>query len=160
MGQIINTGHFLVKNSAWSKKFMFQAYGLSFANCYEYLGDKPPINGWLNMCRSRDKFILADQRVLQYYVSYTPKEIYGCHFKQVHFYNFNSEFPKYRPGDMVVHFPGRTMAEKVRLIKMMVENCNYENGEIDFRKAPDLAINENAARASENEFISVNKKCQ
>lgn len=158
--QIINTGHFFVKNSPWSIKFMYQAYGLSFANCFEYLEGKAPINGWLNMCESREKFLLADQRILQYYVSYTPRNVYGCHFKHLPFHKFNSEFPWYQEGDLVVHFPGRPVDDKAKLIKLMIQSCHYGNGSIDYKKAPQLQPDKRARRVGDEEFDAMNQVCQ
>lgn len=157
--KVINTGNFFVKNSPWTIKFFYQAYGLSFANCMEYFEHRPIINGWLNICESRERHLLADQRVLQYYISYAPHELYGCHFKLVHFYNFNSEFPNYLPGDVVVHFPGRPMSDKVRLIKAMLESCDHSNGNVNFTKAPELKPNYDAIRYENSAFDSVNRKC-
>lgn len=137
--KVINTGHFIVKNSDWSKKFFYEAYALSFINCWEYLGGKPPINGWLNICHSRTRYLFADQRVLQYYVTYAPEELYGCHFKHYGFRDFNAEFPEYRDGDIVVHFPGRPMHQKKSLIKMFIENADFAGGgHIDQTKFPEL----------------------
>ena len=160
--KIINTGHFLVKNSNWSIKFLYQAYALSFIDGWDYLEGKAPLNGWLKMCVKRGDCIWHDQRILQYYISYLPNELYGCHFKYVHFFNFNSEFPQYLPGDMVLHFPGQPNHLRVRWMKQILENCDHSTGTIDYKKVPEVKpkVGKDTTHYSNEKFISFNKPCQ
>ena len=135
---IINTGHFLIRNTQWSFKFFHQAYALSFIDCWDYLEGKPALNGWLKLCSGRGKPLWNDQRILQYFISYTPFEHYGKHFKHVPMNDFNSEFPNYWQGDLVVHFPGKSINDKEKFCRLFVQKANTENGSVNWEEFPQL----------------------
>lgn len=154
---IINTGHFFVKCSNWACRFFHEAYALSFINCWTYMEGKAPVNDWLNMCKSS---ILADQRILQFYVTYMPEELYGCHFKHQSMRDFDSEFPEYQHGDLVIHFPGRKMEEKVVLLKAFVANSDPNGGFIDWEKFPALKGQKGRVTCRMPIFDELNHKCK
>lgn len=135
---IINTGHFLIRNTNWSFKFFHQAYALSFFDCWDYQEGKPALNGWLKLCSGRGRPLWNDQRVLQYFISYTPFEQYGKHFKHVPMADFNSEFPNYWQRDLVVHFPGRSINVKEKLCTLFVQKADHADGTVNWEEFPEL----------------------
>lgn len=143
-GLIVNTGGFIVKNSEFSKGFLEDVLQMSRQHCGEFILENPSagsaLNGWLQVCNSDGGYWLGDQGIVQALFSFKPAE-YKCHFKKTWFRAFNSEFPWYGEGDLAVHFPGRALKEKKRLIKALCKFTNFSTGKIS-KKAIDLIKHE------------------
>jgi hypothetical protein len=58
--------------------------------------------------------------------------------KFVGFREFNSEFPWYEEGDFIVHFPGRSLTDRQRLVPLFLNNVNKETGLLNHDGKDDL----------------------
>ena len=155
---VINTGHFIVRNTDWSHRFFYQAYSRSFIDCWDYYEGKPALNGWLVLCRGRHLPKWNDQTILQYSISYAPWEEFGMHFKHVCICAFNSQFPTYCQGDLVVHFPGEKFEFKEKNLKLFVEEANHNDGTIDWEKFPLLKGIDPSEKCQQSVFDEMNRK--
>lgn len=155
-GLVANTGSFIVKNSDFTKQFLAEALEMSKTHCGEFIVDNPTagqaFNGWLQVCSADGGYWLGDQGIMQALFSFKPQE-YKCHFKKTWFRTFNSEFPWYGQGDLSVHFPGRSLHEKKKLIKAFSKYTNFATGKID-KKAIDLIKSE---RCLTSDLIQIEK---
>lgn len=133
---VVNSGAFMVRNSEFGQTFVEDALALSQNHCAEFLIDYPdaatPINGWLQACNPDGQFWLWDQGVILALYSFKPPA-YRCHIKKTWFRAFNSEFPWYEAGDLIVHFPGRSLDDRKRLIKAFLKYSNFKTGAVDHR---------------------------
>jgi hypothetical protein len=135
-GNIVNCGSLIVRNSEFGLQFLDDVLHMSKNHCGEFLLETPEagtaINGWLQVCNPDGGYWLSDQGIVQALFTFKNPE-YRCHFKKTWFRAFNSEFPWYADGDMVVHFPGRGIEERKKLIKAFEKYTNFRNGKIDHR---------------------------
>lgn len=97
-GKIVNSGHFTVKNSAWSKWFLQKLW-----NERPRTGAKCPgtiynnLNNWLGFCWGEGEDIgywLGEQGAIHALIrsSFYPTD-FACHVKWVNMRDMNSEFP-------------------------------------------------------------------
>lgn len=132
-GMVVNAGSFIVKNSDFSARFLDDVLEMSQNHCGEFLLENPgaaePINGWLQVCNADGAYWLSDQGILQALFTFKGSD-YKCHFKKTWMRAFNSEFPWYGEGDLAVHFPGRGLEDKKRLIKAFEHHVNLQNGKL------------------------------
>ena len=156
---MINSGHFFVRNCAWSISFLYQCYGLSFVDCWEFMQEKRPFNEHYNLCPSRNKRLFQDQLILQYFITYTPHDLFGCHFKHVDLYHFDSEFPDYSFGDMVVHIAGYPVARKAVLLDALLKACDCASGTCDITDNPELTPIKNPTRTPQHLYEPFNRAC-
>jgi len=135
-GNIVNTGSIIVRNSEFGNSFVDDVLLMSQGHCGEFIIENPEagtaINGWIQVCNPDGSYWLADQGILQALFTFKPTE-YKCHFKKTWFRAFNSEFPWYGPGDLMVHFPGRNLDDRRKLIKSFLKFANFRNGDVDKR---------------------------
>lgn len=133
---VVNTGSFIVKNSEFGQRFLEDVLYMSQNHCGEFLLENPeagePINGWLQVCNADGAYWLNDQGIVQALFSFKKAE-YKCHIKKTWMRAFNAEFPWYGEGDLVVHFPGRGLEDKKRLVKAFEHHTNFENGKLKKR---------------------------
>lgn len=134
---IVNAGSLMVRNTEWGHQFLHDILQLSKKHCAEFVEQYPeaktPINGWLQVCSPEGHFWLSDQGILQSLFTFREPS-YKCHVKKTWFRVMNSEFPWYGDGDLVVHFPGRQMDDRKRLIKAFFKYANFKNGKVDRRR--------------------------
>ena len=140
---IINAGHYFLRNAPWTHRFLQEAIYMSQHRCQEFLylvpGHRPPLlNNWIQLCGADGGYWLADQGVLQLLILYKGQD-YRCHMKFVGFREFNSEFPWYEEGDFIVHFPGRSLQERQKLVPIFLRNVNKDTGLLNPASA-DLAL--------------------
>lgn len=132
-GLVVNTGGFIVKNSEFGHKFLEDVLYMSQNHCGEFLLENPsagePLNGWLQVCTADGAYWLSDQGIVQALFSFKRAD-YKCHIKKTWMRAFNSEFPWYGEGDLAIHFPGRGLEEKRRLIKAFEHNTNFSTGKL------------------------------
>lgn len=133
---VVNAGSFLVKNSDFSQNFLEDVLTMSQNHCGEFVIEYPEagnaVNGWLQVCNSDGGYWLSDQGILIALYLFKPAD-YRCHFKQMWFRAFSSEFPWYGPGDLAVHFPGRSMDDRRRLIKTFQKFTNFKTGAVEYK---------------------------
>lgn len=133
---VVNAGSFIIRNSDFSLTFLDDVLQMSGSHCGEFLIEYPeagsPLNGWLHVCNADGTYWLSDQGILIALYLYKGSE-YRCHFKKTWFRAFSSEFPWYGPGDLVVHFPGRSMDDRRKLIKAFNKFTNFKTGAIDYK---------------------------
>jgi len=132
-GMIVNTGSFIVKNSLFGNKFLDDVLYMSQTHCGEFLLENPgagePLNGWLQVCNADGAYWLNDQGIVQALFTF-KKADYKCRIKKTWMRAFNSEFPWYGQGDLAVHFPGRGLEDKKRLIKAFEHHSNVSTGKL------------------------------
>lgn len=137
---IVNAGSLMVRGTEWGMQFLDDVLDLSRKHCMEFVEQYPeaktPINGWLQVCSQEGHFWLSDQGILQSLFFFREAH-YKCHVKKTWFRVMNSEFPWYGDGDLVVHFPGRHIDERKRLIKAFFKYANFKTGKVN-RKYTDL----------------------
>lgn len=135
-GNVVNAGAFLIRNNDFGQQFIDDALSLSQNHCGEFVIENPeastPINGWLNICNPDGQFWLWDQGVLLALHTFKPAT-YKCHVKKTWFRAFNSEFPWYGNGDLIIHFPGRGFEERKKLMKAFLKYSDFSNGKVDHR---------------------------
>lgn len=140
-GLVVNTGGFIVKNSEFGARFLEEVLYMSQNHCGEFLLENPeagsPLNGWLQVCGADGAYWLSDQGIIQALFSF-KKSDYKCHIKKTWMRAFNSEFPWYGQGDLAVHFPGRGLEEKKKLIKAFVHHLDVSTGKL--RKGVDESL--------------------
>lgn len=133
---VVNAGSFIVRNSEFGQTFLEDVLQMSSNHCGEFLIEYPeagsPVNGWLHVCNSDGSYWLSDQGILIALYLFKGPE-YRCHFKKTWFRAFSSEFPWYGPGDLVVHFPGRSMDDRRKLIKAFTKFTDFRTGAIDYK---------------------------
>lgn len=131
--QVINAGHYLVKNCQFTFDYLDKVLEMSKNDCHKYLQHVPngdaTLNGHLKICNDDGSYWLDDQGVMQILLSWQPQD-YKCHFKQTCFRDFNSEFPWYEPGDLVVHFPGRSLDFRTSVIQLFHKHANFADGSV------------------------------
>lgn len=142
---IINCGSLMIKNSEWGLQFLQDILFYSQRECSafvdEYPAAKTPINGWLQVCNPDGSYWLSDQGLVQALFFFKNPE-YKCHVKKTWFRAFNSEFPWYNDGDMVVHLPGRRMEDRKRIVKAFFKYANFQNGKVNRKYTELLDIDE------------------
>lgn len=164
-GLIVNTGAFIVKNSAFGRAFLEDVLEMSQRHCGEFLLENPaagsPVNGWLQVCNADGGYWLSDQGIVQALLSFAKPE-YRCHIKKTWFRAFNSEFPWFGEGDLAVHFPGRSLDDKKRLIKAFLKFTDTGTGRVH-RRAGDLLKSDESLTADltvlEAQFAPHNPVC-
>lgn len=133
---IVDAGSFLVKNSDFGTTFLEDVLQMSQNHCGGFVIEHPEagnaLNGWLHVCNSDGEYWLSDQGIIIALYMYKP-EGYRCHFKKTWFRAFSSQFPWYGPGDLVVHFPGRSVEDRRKLIKAFGKFTNFHNGVVELR---------------------------
>ncbi len=130
-GLVVNTGAFIVKNSELGKLFLGDVVFMSQNHCGEFLVTYPAaseaLNGWLQVCNADGAYWLSDAGMVQALLSFTEAE-YKCFIKKTWMRAFNSEFPWYGEGDLAVHFPGRGINDKKKLLRAFLQFTNFKNG--------------------------------
>ncbi|KAJ3353935.1 hypothetical protein HDU83_006140 [Entophlyctis luteolus] len=127
-----NTGHILVKNSAWSKTY----FNYLLRQVTEPCDRLPVLNGWLSYCNyypgssTFDQFWLTDQGLMGYSWQRWGSDV-ECHVKKVAFGQFNSEFPWYQEGETVIHFPGRENPQRIKMLGDLLSMLDVETGLLD-----------------------------
>ncbi len=145
--EIINAGSLMIRNTEWGHTFLNDILTMSKQHCMtfveQYPETKTPINGWLQVCDpTSGGYWLSDQGLVQ--ALFTFKEpSYRCKVKKTWFRAFNSEFPWYGDGDLVVHFPGRRIDERKKIIRAFFKYANFKNGKVN-RKYTDLLDHDEA----------------
>ena len=131
--QIVNAGHYLIRNTEWSLQFLKQVDFMARRNCQEFINpDESVLNGWLKMCGEDGGYWLSDQGILQILIQWGDRLGFDqCHIKLTGFRDFNSEFPWYEDGDLVVHFPGRRIDNREELIGDFYMYTDFEKGIVD-----------------------------
>lgn len=133
---VVNAGSFAVRNSDFGRIFLEDVISMSQNHCGEFLIENPeasaPVNGWIQLCNPDGSYWLSDQGILMALYLYKQPE-YRCHFKKTWFRAFSSEFPWYNDGDLMVHFPGRSLEDRRRLIKAFTKFSNFNTGKVDRR---------------------------
>lgn len=133
---VVNAGSFLVKNTEFSQTFLEDVIQMSQNHCGEFVIEYPEagtaVNGWLQTCNPDGGYWLSDQGILIALYTFKPAE-YKCHFKKMWFRAFSSEFPWYGPGDLAVHFPGRSMDDRRRLIKAFAKFTDFRSGAVEYK---------------------------
>lgn len=160
--KVISAGNYFVQNTPWSRNFLKNCYAVSHNNTQQYMKFTSPINGCIPLIAEHNDFRWNDQGLMQYFISYTPNVLYGCHFKHVHFQNFNSEYPDFRDGDLVVHFPGRQpLWKRAQLIEELLKVCDHNDGKVNAGLSNLLEKNPYAHKifAEESEYDDYNKPC-
>ena len=135
-GQILNAGHFAVRNSPWGRYYVDMAWRTAIkANDHSLIGGCPAnpygnINGWLNVC-SGGGYWLGDQGIAHAVTrqSHLPTNA-SCHIKWVNMRDMNSEAPWFRNGDLVVHLPGRGNKERAEFFGIVKRITTWETGEL------------------------------
>ncbi|KAJ3237533.1 hypothetical protein HDU81_009347 [Chytriomyces hyalinus] len=125
-----NNGHFMFKNSAWSRAYIAYILQASSQGHCEQFG---LINGWLQAC-DRGVFWLDDQGLLVWTQQKFGRDV-TCHTKHVSFNHFDSEYPWYNEGDLVLHLPGRSLPDRLRIFETLLEILDLDSGKLD-RKDP------------------------
>jgi len=163
---IVNAGSLMIRNSEWGLQFLDDILQLSKANCNEFLQAYPeartPINGWMQVCSPEGHFWLSDQGILQALFTFRESH-YKCHVKKTWFRVMNSEFPWYNDGDLVVHFPGRQLDERKKIIKAFFKYANFKNGKVNRQYTDLLDIDEamtNDLVKIEELYEDVNPTCE
>jgi hypothetical protein len=133
---VVNAGSFMVRNSEFSQTFLEDVMSMSQSHCGEFVIEYPEagtaVNGWLQVCNPDGGYWLSDQGILIALYMFKPAE-YRCHFKKLWFRAFSSEFPWYGPGDLAVHFPGRSMEDRRRLIKAFTKFSDFKTGAVEYK---------------------------
>lgn len=133
---VVNAGSFIVKNSDFGATFLEDVIQMSQNHCGEFIIEYPdagtPVNGWLHTCNPDGGYWLSDQGILIALYTFKGPE-YKCHFKKTWFRAFSSEFPWYGPGDLVVHFPGRSMDDRRKLIKAFTKFTDFRTGNVEYK---------------------------
>ncbi|KAJ3236866.1 hypothetical protein HDU78_004413 [Chytriomyces hyalinus] len=124
--KVPNTGHFILKNSAWSRKYLAYLLRISAApTCKVY----PPVNGWIPACLGGG-FWLGDQGLILWSHQHLQRHV-TCHTKFISFNHFNSEFPWYHEGDLVLHLPGRGTLDRLQLFQALLKVVDLKTGKMD-----------------------------
>ncbi|KAI8835582.1 hypothetical protein BJ741DRAFT_607294 [Chytriomyces cf. hyalinus JEL632] len=124
--KVPNTGHFILKNSAWSRKYLAYLLRISAApTCKVY----PPVNGWIPACLGGG-FWLGDQGLILWSHQHLQRHV-TCHTKFISFNHFNSEFPWYHEGDLVLHLPGRATLDRLQLFEALLKVVDLKTGKMD-----------------------------
>lgn len=97
----MNTGHFMVQSTAWSKQFFDRAWDFrpstDQSQCPSVIYH--PINNWLVPCSGKGKSLnywLGDQGLFHALVRSSPYTTdYACHIRWVNMRDMNSELPWY-----------------------------------------------------------------
>lgn len=163
---IVNAGSLMIKNTEWGQQFLDDILHMSKFPCQEFLEQYPeartPINGWLQVCSQEGHYWLSDQGILQALFTFREAH-YKCHVKKTWFRVMNSEFPWYGDGDMVVHFPGRQLDDRKKLIKAFFKYANFKNGKVN-RKRTDLLDTDEAMTNDlvrlEELYADINPTCE
>lgn len=133
---VVNAGSFMVKNSEFSQIFLEDVLQMSQGHCGEFVIEYPDagtaLNGWLQVCNPDGGYWLSDQGIIIALYTYKPAD-YRCHFKKTWFRAFSSEFPWYGPGDLAVHFPGKSMDDRRKLIKAFTKFSNFKTGAVEYK---------------------------
>ncbi|KAJ3003268.1 UNVERIFIED_CONTAM: hypothetical protein HDU68_005779, partial [Siphonaria sp. JEL0065] len=98
--KVVNLGHFMFKNSGWSRKYI--EYFLQVASldkCVAVEG-RNVMNGWLETCDAHGRFWLDDQGAMMWTFQRWERDV-ECHVKRVSFHHFDSEWPWFMEGDLV-----------------------------------------------------------
>lgn len=134
--QVVNTGSFMVRNSEFSQTFLEDSIQMSQTHCGEFVIEYPDagsaVNGWLHVCNADGGYWIGDQGIVMGLYLFKPAD-YRCHFKKMWFRAFSSEFPWYGPGDLAVHFPGRSMDDRRRLIKAFTKFTDFKTGGVEYK---------------------------
>lgn len=157
--KIINGGHMLFRNTPWLRDWLEKIYKIGMTPCKA--SSKGPLNGWLSTCNS-GSYWLSDQGAMMQYFEENPEE--ACHVKYTNFRAFNSEYPWYENGDMIVHFPGKSTKERTQLINLFYEKADFSNGvvrldDIEARELLTPKLNNDHSLASLASYDTVNQKC-
>lgn len=143
---IVNCGSLIVRNTEFGHTFLNDVLHYSQRSCQEFVDEYPeartPINGWLQVCSPEGHYWLSDQGIVQALFTFKSPS-YRCHVKKTWFRTMNSEFPWYNDGDMVVHFPGRRMDDRKKIIKAFFKFANFRNGKVN-RKYTDILDTDDA----------------
>lgn len=117
-GMIVNLGHFLMKRSEWSLKFLNEAINAADSpHCPpQPLGD---MNSWQKLCLEKGdgtgaQFWLSDQSIVNSLLRSSENPLdFACHVKWVNMRDMNSEVPWYSNDDLVIHTPGRPNRDRI-----------------------------------------------
>lgn len=168
---IINAGHYFLRNTPWTHRFLQECIYMSEHRCQEFLylvpGGQPPVlNNWIHLCGADGGYWLSDQGVLQWLIMYKGQD-YRCHMKFVGFRDFNSEFPWYEEGDFIVHFPGKSLETRQHLVPLFLRHVDPDTGllrhdQLSAVELQDIApvINPSNARAMyQQHYAPLNMPC-
>ncbi|KAM0683824.1 hypothetical protein MDAP_000557 [Mitosporidium daphniae] len=168
--RIINAGHYFLRNSPWTVTNFLplaQKMALSCTDFFKETGLKipAPLNEVFEICnQDTGEWWSEDQGVLQYLLDEAPTS-FQCHVQRRGFRDFNSEYPWYGDGDLVLHFPGTTPNERLELMDLVLRNANFTTGVVD-RAGPGLdelapVFNERNVAGMYDEFYSfLNSPCK
>ncbi|KAJ3070122.1 hypothetical protein HDU98_006840 [Podochytrium sp. JEL0797] len=130
---VVNLGHFIFKNSAWSRAYIHRFLALADLAACTPLDGKNLMNGWLEICDpANGRFWLDDQGLMLWTFDKWGRDV-DCHVKRVSFYHFDSEFPWFHEGDLVVHLPGRPSQDRIRIFEDMLAITHLKTGKMDHK---------------------------
>ena len=138
--RVVNSGHFLVQNTEFSKRFMRDAEHAMLHPCTDLVNttNQTLLNGWLAVCDNKTQgWWLHDQGLLQHYLINSPPD-YACHIKQVGFRDFNSLHPYFGEGDLIIHLLGAR--PKRQLMEPFVRFANFDDGTIPHNLVDSYAL--------------------
>eukprot|EP00053_Salpingoeca_punica_P005000 m.52147 g.52147 ORF g.52147 m.52147 type:complete len:395 (-) comp13045_c0_seq1:568-1752(-) len=115
----INSGHFLIRDSEWTTEFLQATWNLKSAPCDIAVNKSALLNGWWNVCLKSGRCCeMGEQSAFMILLADNPAWL--PHVKYVGFRDFNSLYPYYGEGDLVVHFAGIPNQERLQLMKTFV----------------------------------------
>ncbi|KAJ3060166.1 hypothetical protein HDU99_006048, partial [Rhizoclosmatium hyalinum] len=136
--KVINSGHFLVRNSAWSRGYLTRLLAVTGTgkNCTP-IPDLNVVNGWLPICDSDGEYWQYDQGALMWSFQKWGRDV-QCHVKSVGSRHLASEWPWYDEGDLIVeyslfriHLPGREATQRVLLFTDLMEITDLRTGNLN-----------------------------
>ena len=127
----LNSGAFFIKKTEFTRVYMAGVIEYTRQPCDQTR--VPPFNGWFQQCPSGGTCCsYADQSALQSVLYFHP--LWEDKVKYVGFRDFNSMFPFYGEGDLVVHFAGLSTEQRQERILAFHDVVDTNNG--TFRQQP------------------------
>lgn len=120
--KVVNTGSFFIAASRRSRVLFSMALLHSLEPCDH---DTPKFNGWLRLCKTHC-CEWGDQGALMETLLVAPeleREVLYVGFRR-----FGSIFPHYGEGDLVVHLPGRTTGDRLKLLRLLLRHTDVRTG--------------------------------
>lgn len=128
---VMNTGAFFLRNSAWSRAYLRAVWEYRRLPCDPSV---PLFNGWLTLCGAKC-CEWGEQGAMMQILQRRPE--WQPHVRYVGFRDFNSLFPWWAPGDLVVHLHGKPLEERKRLFELLLADVDFVRGTVTKRSADD-----------------------
>ncbi|KAI8611614.1 hypothetical protein BC830DRAFT_1171738 [Chytriomyces sp. MP71] len=131
--KVPNTGHFILKNSDWSRVYLKKMLLLgSLPTCEMF----PLVNDWIPACDGI-RYWTGEQGIVLWMYQKYGRDM-ECRTKFVSFHHFNSEWPWYNEGDLTIHLPGRTAEQRLLMFDALLAVTDIATGKMN-REDPRFA---------------------